>query len=636
MPLLAPDLIYYCGQSILWDPRSQDLGGSEQAVVELSRHWAQAGLRVEVYGRVPEAMTCDGVAYRPLDQAPKTLQADVIVLWRLFGLIAFWQGRHRFQCRLLAVDFHDREAFGHEPLLHQSIDRIQALMFKSNFHADYLLGKLPADQQAPLRQRVKVIPNGIRKQHFTLEHPPTREPHRFCYTSCYLRGLEPLIQYFWPSVRQLWPDAELHVYYGMEHVHDAAFHRRIDRLLQSEGVHDHGRQPVSVISAEKHRSSFHLYYTNSTVETDCISIKESAVAGCIPIISGVHVFAERSGVVMPGDAASEQDFRQAGRAFARWAQQISEPELDKIRDSLRDIKTHRDWHETAQLWRNQLAMVPASITWEAMSAIYRQNLEGSRTSTPAVARSEQAPRTDWKLHAIQYINLPGNKGRDTWMRSQLLKTCPAALIHRREAIVGKDHRLSQQEAGFFQNSDFAGSPHFLNIAGNCLSHYQAWQDAARQPDTNATVVMQDDAMLISNFRQHLEDVISQMPPDTLGVFIADHAYAALGKFKPVDLENQNLDWRLSQMKEPVTSLIAKHNDIWADHCSLAYIITPRGGRELLRHTHRHGFQRATDRYLRDVLVRHGMNYCSVRCLATSSSELFASDIWIKAIKAQLA
>ena len=375
MPLLSPDLIYYCGQSIPWDPRRKDLGGSEQAVVELSRHWAQAGLNVAVYGSIPEAMVCDGVSYRPLTQADTTLVADVVVLWRLYGLIGLWRRRPHFRCRLMAVDFHDRELFGHESQLYQSIGKIQALMFKSKFHANFLLNKLPAEQQALMRERVKVIPNGIRKQDFKLASPPPREPHRFCYASCYLRGLAPLIQFFWPRVRQLWPDAELHVYYGMEQVRDTAVRDRIGMLLQSAGVFDHGRQPVGVISEEKHRSSFHLYYTNSVVETDCISIKESAVAGCIPIISGVNVFAERSGVMMPGDATSEADYNQAAEAFVVWVQTITEAELEKIRDSLRQVRSHREWQETAGLWMRELQLVVPTITWESMSSTYAHNVQ---------------------------------------------------------------------------------------------------------------------------------------------------------------------------------------------------------------------------------------------------------------------
>lgn len=627
--MLSPDLIYFCGQSIPWDPRSKDLGGSEQAVVELSRHWAGMGLRVEVYGSLPEAMVCDGVTYRPLEQAEATLQADVIVLWRLYGLIGFWQAQDRFRCRLLAVDFHDRELFGHEPRLHQSLDRIQALMFKSSFHADYLLGKLPSEQQQPLRQRVKVIPNGIRKQDFSLSDPPPRELHRFCYASCYLRGLVPLIQFFWPSVRQLWPDAELHVYYGMDNVRDAAVRDGINRLLQSEGVHDHGRQPVSVISEEKHRSSFHLYYTNSVIETDCISIKESAVAGCIPIISGVNVFAERSGVVMPGSASSEQEFRQAAQAFVSWAQQITEPELEKIRQSLRKVITHLDWKQTAEAWYTALTLIPPAITWDGVTALYRPSNKRAGIASSSTTNA-LAGRPCWRLHTIKYINLAQSTDRAVSMRKQLLQTCPEEMIQRFEAIVGKHRIQSEQEKEFFRNSDFLQSPYFLNIAGNCLSHYRAWEEASGQPEHLVTVILQDDAILISNFKQHLEKVIHCMPTDALCVFISDHMYAAHEAFVPVDLEGQDGQSRLVNMKQRINAMIAKHIDTWADHCSLAYVITPEGAKRLIEHTKKYGFTRATDRYMRDVLVSQDRNYCSIRCLATSSSEVFNSDVWMTA------
>ena len=217
------------------------------------------------------------------------------------------------------------------------------------------------------------------------------------------------------------------------------------------------------------------------------------------------------------------------------------------------------------------------------------------------------------------------------MRDRLLQIYPEALIHRLDAVVGKEHILSEQEKVFFRNSDFLASPHFLNIVGNCLSHYRAWEEAARQGSNSVTLIMQDDAILISSFRQHLEEILAQLPADALALFIADHIYAVYEKFVPVDLEHQDLSTRLAQRKEPITSLIAKYQDIWADHCSLAYLVTPQGATELLSYTKQNGFSRAADRYLRDVMVGLGKNYCSVRCLVTSSSELFTSDIWGKAV-----
>jgi hypothetical protein len=43
-------------------------------------------------------------------------------------------------------------------------------------------------------------------------------------------------------------------------------------------------------------STFHLYLTNTKAEIDCISIKESIIAGCLPIITNFGVFRERDGI----------------------------------------------------------------------------------------------------------------------------------------------------------------------------------------------------------------------------------------------------------------------------------------------------------------------------------------------------
>ena len=59
---------------------------------------------------------------------------------------------------------------------------------------------------------------------------------------------------------------------------------------------DHGRQSMNMIIREKYLSTFHIYLNNCIGEIDCISIKESLITGCIPIISRFGVFKERHGI----------------------------------------------------------------------------------------------------------------------------------------------------------------------------------------------------------------------------------------------------------------------------------------------------------------------------------------------------
>jgi hypothetical protein len=50
------------------------------------------------------------------------------------------------------------------------------------------------------------------------------------------------------------------------------------------------------IIEEKYNSTFHIYITLTDAEIDCISIRESLVTGCIPIIYNHGVFEERDGI----------------------------------------------------------------------------------------------------------------------------------------------------------------------------------------------------------------------------------------------------------------------------------------------------------------------------------------------------
>jgi hypothetical protein len=78
---------------------------------------------------------------------------------------------------------------------------------------------------------------------------------------------------------------------------DVEFKNEMRQLLSQPGVMDHGRQSIEIISREKHLSTFHFYYTDWQ-EIDSISIRESLVAGCIPILSNVKVFKYRDGIHM--------------------------------------------------------------------------------------------------------------------------------------------------------------------------------------------------------------------------------------------------------------------------------------------------------------------------------------------------
>ena len=105
-----------------------------------------------------------------------------------------------------------------------------------------------------------------------------------------------MLQYIWPIIYQKYPQAEFHIYYGMNGISDPGTKQQLVLLMGQPGVMDHSRRPMEEIVVEKRRSTFQLYITDCIGEIDCISIRESLVTGCIPLISNSGVFKSREGL----------------------------------------------------------------------------------------------------------------------------------------------------------------------------------------------------------------------------------------------------------------------------------------------------------------------------------------------------
>ena len=142
---------------------------------------------------------------------------------------------------------------------------------------------------------------------------------RLLYTSSYDRGLEYMLRYGWPLIREALPNAVLHVYYGWrthELLHAAsAWRDEMKQLLASygESVVEHGRVGQPELLRAKARAHL-LYYVGDWPEIDCIAVREAAMLGCIPLTSSVAVF---------GDAAKDYVVRVPGDPKQPSTQQVA-------------------------------------------------------------------------------------------------------------------------------------------------------------------------------------------------------------------------------------------------------------------------------------------------------------------------
>jgi hypothetical protein len=180
-------------------------------------------------------------------------------------------------------------------LIFKHQDMVSVFALKSDTHAKLLQEARQTTTNIAADPKILIQKNGLRLEFLKAMPPQVREPYRFIYASCYTRGLLHLLQHIWPTIVAKQPLAELHVYYGMDHVTEP-LKSSLRTAFGNVGVIDHGRRPFEEVALAKARSSFHLYITDAPAEIDCISIRESAVLGCIPLLSNSGVFASRPGI----------------------------------------------------------------------------------------------------------------------------------------------------------------------------------------------------------------------------------------------------------------------------------------------------------------------------------------------------
>ncbi len=303
------DIVYYTGfHSIKWNPLDKSLGGAEHAIVNLSENWVKSGLKVAVYGNFDEKtspITNNGVEYFNFKSFNFNLKYKNLILWRLYGLMPYilFDKEVLYYDNLL-VDLHENDKNIYR-LCQQYINKINWLMVKSEYQKSELIKDTTSNTNGKLtcgipENKICIIENGTRIDIFeNNKYNVKRDNLRCCYTSCYDRGLVNLLKNIWTHVIRLEPRAELHICYGVK-PGTPDFQELKKLLATTPNVIDNDRQSLDFVCREKYLCNLQLYLS-FTNEIDCISIKESIITGCIPIISNFGVFKVRQGVHFEGD-----------------------------------------------------------------------------------------------------------------------------------------------------------------------------------------------------------------------------------------------------------------------------------------------------------------------------------------------
>ncbi len=289
------DIVYMIGGfTNKFDPKSQTLFDGERAIVKLSEYWVNnKKKKVAVYGEFENDIKINGVDYISWKKFPFHHVYKTVILFKMNGFLSTCP--YPINAKLICWDVY--ENFIHNDKLIEFWKlyghKVNKIFLKSNFHKTEFNHYLNIKNE---NQEIEIIPSGLRISEFSNNVDNVyRNPYRFCYTTYYDRGLEFIITGIFSVIKKIEPRAELHVYTGMDMIVDVEYKKKMTNLFTLHGVCDHGAQSAEIIAREKHMSSFELYVSNIINEVDCVSVRESILSGCIPLLANFGIFMEREG-----------------------------------------------------------------------------------------------------------------------------------------------------------------------------------------------------------------------------------------------------------------------------------------------------------------------------------------------------
>lgn len=357
------------------DILEKGVGGREGAMMYLSREWAKLGHEVTNFVGVqrgrkfveePFYKTEINLAhpgfheYLPLNMCRPMLanqEWDAVVAWEQPSFFEEPRIRENVKvavCEMQVAHFSPKEMQAAE----MYCDYVAAL---SDWHAEFLVhsGLDMGD-----RSKVVVFPNGVDISRYPknkvmpkIEGGPYTTAPNFTYSSSPDRGLWQLLR-AWKHIRRKFPNAELHVAYGVEklmnvlkwtHGRQGEMAVEIERLMSQSGVVDHGKIGQTDLSILQMNSTAWLYPLDAiqATETGCITAVENAAAGNPLITTDCDCMEAEFGaygaiVDLPFDPA---EFTEAVEHVLR-----NEDVWKDMAEAGRQFAETRDWSKIAPRW----------------------------------------------------------------------------------------------------------------------------------------------------------------------------------------------------------------------------------------------------------------------------------------------
>ena len=332
-------IVYFCSSAFEdWDASSlkTGCGGSEEAVIHLTKRWVEMGYEVTVYNNCKTEGIVDGVNWVRYEKFNPRDLFNVIISWRN-NLFAAYNvvAKHKI------IDMHDVPSGPY-----YTLDNLKGvdLFVKSNYHKS--LFNLPDD-------KFTIIPNGIEVDKFK---GGDKVKNSVLWTSSYDRGLENLLT-IWPDVIKEVPDATLDVYYGFnlfdsmpqgKSKEGKLWKQKMLKLLDQPGVKEHGRVGSETIIEATKRADVFAYPTDFP-EISCITAMKMQAGGAIPITSGFAALKETILFPEPTIDITNENGLNIYKEKLINILKLSRDEKSNLRTAMKKIDKF-DWNTIARSW----------------------------------------------------------------------------------------------------------------------------------------------------------------------------------------------------------------------------------------------------------------------------------------------
>lgn len=339
------EIAILCGPGFeKWSPKNvkTGLGGSESAVVYLSKELTRLGWKVTVFAD-PQDDTgiYDGVEYKPWHEVDNRDRFNILIIWRAIG---FADGE--FSANKVYLWTHDVPNCA--DITEERLGKIDKIMALTNYHRSLFKMSKDGEFVDIPDDKFFITANGI--EPVQINKKWKRDLHRMIWTSSYDRGL-PYLLNMWPDIKKAVPDTNLHIYYGWNlfdrfHADNPAkmeWKAKVEKLMNQEGITHHGRVGHKELRRAYAESGVFSYPTDFQ-EIHCISSAEAQAYGAVPCVTDYAALKEtvKYGIKVPFDITTEEGQKQ-----------YKENLISLLKDTKRQEETRRpmmEWASKHFLW----------------------------------------------------------------------------------------------------------------------------------------------------------------------------------------------------------------------------------------------------------------------------------------------